>query len=154
MFRSLSELIIEGRDRWWTHPAISHRHSMGKFHNTVRNIPKFPDRSFVLYNRIILFTNFNAQFIIHKQYVCYTTILDMFRALTCPSSGGQIVFSQHLVLSLSVNGCTVHRLRADCSPLLNCVLYSRLQSATIPDAVRIQFVLLKTGMLMLETCRG
>ena len=41
---------------------------------------------------------------------------------------------------------------------------SRLQSAlirhtvqhrvTIPDAVIIQFVLLKMGMLMLETCRG
>ena len=31
----------------------------------------------------------------------------MFRALTCPSSGGQIVFSQHLVSSLSVNRCTV-----------------------------------------------
>ena len=32
----------------------------------------------------------------------------MFRALTCPSSGGKIVFSQYLVSSLSVNGCTVH----------------------------------------------
>ena len=32
----------------------------------------------------------------------------MFRALICPSSGGQIVFTQHLV-----NGCTVQRLRAD-----------------------------------------
>ena len=42
----------------------------------------------------------------------YTTILDMFRALTCPSSGGKIVFTQHLVSSLSVNGCTVRRLRA------------------------------------------
>jgi len=63
--------------------------------------------------RIIAFTNFNAQFFIHEQYVCYTTILDMFRALTCPSLGGQIVFTQHLVSSLSVNGCTVHRLRAD-----------------------------------------
>jgi len=31
----------------------------------------------------------------------------MFRALMCPSSGGQIVLSQHLVTSLSVNGCTV-----------------------------------------------
>ena len=30
----------------------------------------------------------------------------MFRALTCPSSGGQIVLSRHLVSSLSVNGCT------------------------------------------------
>jgi hypothetical protein len=27
----------------------------------------------------------------------------MFRALTCPSSGGQIVLSQHLVSSLSVH---------------------------------------------------
>ena len=34
------------------------------------------------------------------------------------------------------------------------ILYSRLQRATIPDAVIIQFVLLKMGMLMLETCRG
>jgi hypothetical protein len=37
-----------------------------------------------------------------QQYVCYITILDMLRALTCPSSGRQIVFSQHLVSSLSV----------------------------------------------------
>ena len=34
------------------------------------------------------------------------------------------------------------------------ILYSRLQRMTIPDAVIIQFVLLKMGMLMLETCRG
>jgi hypothetical protein len=33
-------------------------------------------------------------------------------------------------------------------------LYSPLQRVTIPDAVIIQFVLLKIGMLMLETCRG
>ena len=31
----------------------------------------------------------------------------MFQALTCPSSGGRIVLSQHLVSLLSVNGCTV-----------------------------------------------
>ena len=31
---------------------------------------------------------------------------------------------------------------------------SRPQRAKIPDAVIIQFVLLKMGMLMLETCRG
>ena len=37
----------------------------------------------------------------------------MFQALTCPSSGGKIVFTQHLVSSLSVNVCTVHWLRAD-----------------------------------------
>ena len=39
----------------------------------------------------------------------------MFRASTCPSSGGQIVLSQHLVSSLSVKGCTVCRMRADCA---------------------------------------
>jgi hypothetical protein len=32
------------------------------------------------------------------------------------------------------------------------ILYSHLQRVTIPDAVIIQFVLLKKGMLMLETC--
>jgi len=37
----------------------------------------------------------------------------MFRALTCPSSGAQIVLSQHLVSSLSVNGCTVCWMRAN-----------------------------------------
>jgi len=37
----------------------------------------------------------------------------MFRALTCPSSGGQILLSQHLLSSLSVNGSTV--CRAVCS---------------------------------------
>ena len=52
-----------------------------------------------------------------------------------PTSGGQIVLSQHLVSSLSV-------------------LYGHLQRVTIPDAVIIQFVLLKMGMVMLETCRG
>jgi len=34
------------------------------------------------------------------------------------------------------------------------ILYSRLQRVTIPDAVIIKFVLLKMGILMLETCRG
>jgi hypothetical protein len=41
----------------------------------------------------------------------------MFRVLTCPSSGGKIVFTQHLLSSLSVNICTVHWLRADCNML-------------------------------------
>jgi len=37
----------------------------------------------------------------------------MFRAVPFSSSGGHIVFLQHVVSSLSVNGCTVCRLRAD-----------------------------------------
>jgi len=42
----------------------------------------------------------------------------MFRALT--SSGGKIVFTQHLVSSLSVNVCTVHWLRVDMLMLDTC----------------------------------
>ena len=78
------------------------------------------------YCQFISFTNFNAQFLYSLTILCYITILDMFRALTCPSSGGQIVLSQHLVSSLSVNGCTVCRMRADsvCSHPAYCtVLY-------------------------------
>jgi hypothetical protein len=41
-----------------------------------------------------------------------------------------------------------------CSLLSFGILYSRLQTVTIPDAVIILFVLLKMGMMMLETCRG
>ena len=52
-----------------------------------------------------------------QQYVCYTTILSMFRAARCSSSGGQIVSPQPLVLSPSVSSRTVCRWRADCSPL-------------------------------------
>jgi len=68
----------------------------------------------------------------------------MFRAVLRSSSGGQIVLLQHLVSSLSVNGRTVCRLRAD--------LYGRLQRVAIPDSVIIQFVLLKMNIELLEIC--
>jgi len=54
---------------------------------------------------------------IFQQYVCYTTLLNMFRAARCSSSGGQIVTPQPLISSPSVNSRTVCRWRADCSPL-------------------------------------
>jgi len=51
--------------------------------------------------------------------------------------------------------CTVQYSMPDESSLLSSgILYSRLQRVTIPDVVIIQFVLLKMGMLMLETCGG
>ena len=58
-----------------------------------------------------------------------------------------------------VTVCTVQYSMPDESRLQNSllssgVLYSRLQRVTIPDSVIIKFVLLKMGMLMLETCRG
>ena len=41
-----------------------------------------------------------------------------------------------------------------CSPLSSGILYCNVKRVTIPDAVIIQFALLKMGMLMLETSRG
>ena len=76
----------------------------------------------------------------------------MFRAVPCSSSGGQIVLLQHLVSSLHVNGCTSTPVESSLLP--TGVLYSHLQRVTIPDAVIIQFDLLKMSMVMLETCRG
>ena len=52
-------------------------------------------------------------YFILQQYVCYTTILNIFRAAPCSYSGGQIVLLQPLVSSLSANSRTVCRLRAD-----------------------------------------
>jgi hypothetical protein len=72
----------------------------------------------------------NAQFL-YSIIISYIIILDMFRAILCSSSGGQIVLLQHLVSPLSVSGRTVHRSRADCSPLSTGALYG----VTIPDAV-------------------
>jgi len=48
----------------------------------------------------------HTSFILY-QYICYIVILNMFRAVPCSSSGGQIVLLQHLVSSLSVNGRAV-----------------------------------------------
>ena len=76
----------------------------------------------------------------------------MFRAVPCPSSGGQTVLLHPLVSSLPVNDRTVCRLRAECSSLSTGVLYGCLQRVTIPEAVIIQFVLLKMSKVLLETC--
>ena len=81
----------------------------------------------------------------------------MFLAIPCSSSGGQIVLLQHLVLSLSTSSYSVHQLRVDSAPrsLLSIgELNSCLRRVTIPDAVTIQFDLLKMSMVVLETCRG
>ena len=46
-------------------------------------------------------------------FITFITSLYMFRALLCSSSGGQIVLVQHLVSSLSLGDCSVHRLRKE-----------------------------------------
>jgi len=57
-----------------------------------------------------------------QQYVCYTTILNMFRAARCSSSEGQIVSPQPLVSSPSVNSRTV----CSCTAVYRGWLYQRL----------------------------
>ena len=64
----------------------------------------------------------------------------------------KIVLTQHLVSSLSLGDCSVHRLRESSRNL--CTEQSPKESDTIPDAALIQFVLLKTSTIVLETCRG
>jgi NADH-ubiquinone oxidoreductase chain 4 len=58
-----------------------------------------------------------------------------------------IAYSSVAHISMVIGGIML------CSLLSSGKLYSRLQRVTIPDTVIIQFVLLKIGMLMLETCR-
>ena len=57
-----------------------------------------------------------------------------FRALTCPSSGGQIVLSQHLVSSISEQHSTVCRMRADC--LQSALIRHNVQPFTESDDTR------------------
>jgi len=66
----------------------------------------------------------------------------MFQAISCSSSEGQIVLIQHLVSSLSVSDRPVY----GCSP------DGHLVTVTIPDAVLIQFDLLRMTKILLETC--
>ena len=91
---------------------------------------------------LISFTNFNAQFL-YSITICmlhynprYVSSINMpnFRRTNC------IIIASGIVTL--------------CSPLSSAILYSRLQRVTIPDAVIIKFVLLKMGMLLLETCPG
>jgi len=69
--------------------------------------------SYFIYFRIFQITKLMKNSFILQQYVSYITILNMFRAATFSTSGGQIVLLPPLVSSLSVNSCTVYRLRAD-----------------------------------------
>jgi len=62
------------------------------------------------------------------------------------------LFINNLYVTLLSSTCFEHGVEQS-SLLSTGVLCSRLQRAMIPDAVWIQFFLLKMGVLMLETCR-
>jgi hypothetical protein len=95
---------------------------------------------------LISFTNFNAQFF-------YSITICMLRFNPRHvSSINMLVFRRtNCIITASGVVALCKRLH---SLLSSGILWSRLQRATTPDAVIIQFVLLKMGMLMLETCRG
>ena len=102
--------------------------------------------------KLISFANFNAQFL-YSLTICmlhynprHVSNINMpiFRRTNC-------IITTFGIVTL----CRVHYGMPDESSLLSSgILYSPLQRVTIPDAVIIQFVLLKMGMLMFETCRG
>jgi len=56
---------------------------------------------------IVFFYQLDAQIL---YFNTFTIVLYMFRAPLYSSSGGQIVLIQHLVSSLSLGDCSVHRL--------------------------------------------
>ena len=115
-------------------------------------LAEYYEKNIISRTRLFQITNLMHNSFILQQYVCYITILKMFRAAPCSSLGGQILLLQPLVSSPSVNSRTVRRLRVDCSPLSTCVLYGCLQRVTIPEAVVIEFVLLRMSRVLLGTC--
>ena len=71
------------------------------------------------------------------------------------SSSTLLIFRKNFIITASgivTLGRTVCRLRADCNPLSTDIQYGRLQRVTIPEAVIIQFVLLRMSKVLLETC--
>jgi hypothetical protein len=83
----------------------------------------------------------------NPRYVSSTN-MPIFRRTNCTVTASGIVTLCKRLYSIPDDG------RMLSSLLSTGILYIRLQRVTIPDAVTIQFVLLKMGMLMLETCRG
>ena len=123
------------------------------FSASVITLPVF-DVFLTVHHSIDFFSNYqlNAHFLhsikvymlhYNPQHVSSST-LPIFRRTNCIITASGIV----------TLGRPVCRLRADCSPLSICILYGCLQRVTIPEAVVIQFVLLRMSRVLLETCRG
>jgi len=74
-----------------------------------------------------------------------SSILLVFRRTNCIITASGIVILCKRPYSMPVESGLL-------SPLSTGILYGRLQRVTIPKAVIIQFVLLKTSKLLLETC--
>jgi len=69
------------------------------------------------------------------------------------SSSTMLIF-RRINYIITASGIVTHCKRPYSMPLSTGILYGCLQWVTIPEAVIIQFVLLKMNKLLLETCRG
>jgi hypothetical protein len=108
----------------------------------------------------ISFTNFNAKFF-YSLTICmlhynprHVSSINMpiFRRTKCIiTASGIVTLCKRLYSMPDESRLTDFSLSA---LIRHTVLYCIVQRVTIPDAVIIQFVLLKMGMLMLETCKG
>jgi hypothetical protein len=86
-----------------------------------------------------------------SSYVCVSSGVGILRGPCSVNKYKPIILRNKYI---TIYGSIKDESRLLCSMLSSCIVYSRLQRVTIPDAVIIQFVLLKMDMLMLDTCRG
>jgi len=114
-----------------------------------RNVPcGQTDRQTDMNKLMSLYYQSDAQILYFNTLI---TLLYMFLALLCSSSGGQIVLVQHLISSLSSYDCSVHRLRE--SSRDECTEQSPKESDDTRCCINT-IVLLKMSTIVLETCRG
>ena len=108
-------------------------HSIDLFH-----LPTLMQNS--LYSLIMCMLHYNTRHV-------SSINMPIFRRTNCIITASDIVTLSKLLYS------TPDESRLFCSLLSSGIPYCNVQRVRIPDAVIIQFVLLKKGMLMLETCR-
>ena len=90
----------------------------------------------------------NNIYVTLQSSTCFEHQHDHFRRTNCIITASGIVTLCKWLYSMPEES------RLLCSLLSSGIMYCTVQRVTIPDVVIIQFVLLKMGMLMLETCRG
>jgi len=121
--------------------AVSSLESSVTFYQ-YRLVSNYQLNAHFLYSITIYMLHYNPQ------YVSNSTVLILRRRNCIITASGIVTLCKQLYsmytvrLFLSVNSRTV------------CILYGCLQRATIPEAVVIQFVLLKMSKVLLETCLG
>ena len=101
-------------------------------------------QTFSYYQFNAQFFYFSTTYMLHyAQHVSSSTLL-IFRRTNCLTTASGIVTLCTQPYSM--------RVESGLSPLSTCILYGCLQRVTIPEAVVIQWVLLRMSNVLLETC--